>query len=213
MATILCYGDSNTYGTAPMADLSDGRRLPKSARWPNVMGAALGPGHDIIAEGLPGRTTTHDDPVEGAHLNGLSVVLAVLKSHAPLDIVIVKLGTNDLKERFSVTALDIALSISRLVTAIKTSQTGPEGASPKVLVLCPPPIFETGELGEMFRGGRAKSLALGPTLARIAAREGFAIAAASALAQVSPLDGIHYAPETQIALGQALAAEISALLA
>lgn len=203
--TILCYGDSNTFGTAPMADLTVDIRFGHDARWPSVMARALGAGFEVIAEGLPGRTTTHDDPVEGAHLNGLTVLPAVLMSHRPLDLVILKLGTNDLKPRFGVPALDIALSVARLARTVRQSTAGPDGAAPGVLVICPPPILEVGELGQMFRGGAAISRDLFPAFALVLAREGIPLVDAGRLIAASPVDGIHYAAEAQVALGLAMA--------
>ena len=67
MKRILCFGDSNTHGTAPMRDENDVVRFDAEKRWPGVLRAALGSGFDIVEEGHPGRTTVHDDPVEGAH--------------------------------------------------------------------------------------------------------------------------------------------------
>ena len=131
MRTLLLYGDSNTHGTMPMPmqGLGASGRFPRADRWPGRL-AQLLPGWEVIAEGHPGRTTLHDDPVEGAHRNGLTVLPAILESHRPVDVVLLMLGTNDLKARFSVTASDIALSLERLVRVIRASESGPgRGAS------------------------------------------------------------------------------------
>ena len=61
MGSILCYGDSNTHGTLPMAAPGLLERHPRGARWPEVMARLLGPEAEVIAEGLPGRTTVHED--------------------------------------------------------------------------------------------------------------------------------------------------------
>lgn len=97
MKTALCYGDSNTWGCVPMGSLSDDARHEEARRWPNVMQKALGADWRAIAEGLPGRTTVHDDPVEGGHLSGLAYLRPCLESHRPLDVVLLMLGTNDFK--------------------------------------------------------------------------------------------------------------------
>ena len=210
--TILCYGDSNTFGTMPMASLTDAGRFDHAHRWPSVMATALGPGIEVIAEGLPGRTTLHDDPIEGAHRNGLTVLPAILESHRPLDLVIVMLGSNDLKHRFSVTPADIAASVGRLATTIRTSTCGPNGAAPQVLVICPPPILEVGDLAAMFTGGAAKSQGLALAFAQMAARLSLPLLDAGGYIHSSPLDGIHFAPQTQITLGLAIAAKVQHLL-
>lgn len=97
MKTILCYGDSNTWGMVPMVSLTSSARHIQADRWPSSVQARLGASFQIIAEGLNGRTTVFDDPIDGAHENGRSYLLPFLESHAPSDAVIIILGTNDLK--------------------------------------------------------------------------------------------------------------------
>ena len=135
--TVLCFGDSNTHGTLAMRDGADRRRLGKADRWPSVMAEELGADWDVIAEGHPGRTTVFRDPIEGAHKSGLLALPTILESHRPLDLVIVILGTNDLKTRFGLTAHDIALGVQRLALEIRQSDSGPEGQPPQVLLAAP----------------------------------------------------------------------------
>ena len=118
MKTILCYGDSNTWGYDPQK----GGRYPKPIRWTSVLQETLGKNFDIIAEGLNGRTTVWDDPVEGEHRNGKKYLLPCLHTHKPIDLVILFLGSNDLKYRFSVTSEDIAKSVLSLVNIIKKAK-------------------------------------------------------------------------------------------
>jgi lysophospholipase L1-like esterase len=206
--TILCFGDSNTHGTKPMDTLDGNGRFGHEARWPSVMGKALGPGYEVIAEGHPGRTTVHDDPLEGPHRNGLRVLPALLESHKPLDLVIVKLGTNDLKYGFHMGPFDIAMTLDRLVRLIQGFGAGPDNGVPRILVVCPPPILEAGCLAEMFAGGAAKSHQLAPAVAAMAARRGVHFFDAGAHIAVSPLDGIHYEAADQVKLGLALAGAV-----
>jgi lysophospholipase L1-like esterase len=152
----------------------------------------------------------HDDPVEGAHRNGLSVLPALLESHRPLDLVLVMLGTNDLKQRFSVNACDIAHSLERLVRVIKGSEAGPGGRAPGVLLVAPPPIVETGCLAGMFAGGAAKSRRLAAEIRAVAARLDVPFLDAGEVVAVSPVDGIHYGAEANPALAEAFAAAITA---
>lgn len=207
--TLLCYGDSNTHGTMPMHSLGALGRFSRPHRWTTQLAAAL-PDWEVIAEGHPGRTTLHDDPIEGAHRNGLTVLPSVLESHRPVDVVLLMLGTNDLKERFSVNAGDIALSLERLVRVIRASGTGPMGGAPGVLVVAPPPILETGCLAEIFRGGAAKSRDLADRIGAMAARNGTAFVDAGQVVQVSPVDGVHYEAEAAPLLAQAFAAALRA---
>jgi lysophospholipase L1-like esterase len=145
----------------------------------------------------------HDDPVEGAHRNGLTVLLALLESHRPVDVVLLMLGTNDLKQRFAVNAGDIALSLERLVRVIQVSGCGPEGAAPGVLLVSPPPIVETGCLAGMFAGGAPKSQALAGEIRAAADRLGVPFLDAGQVVTVSPVDGIHYEAEANPALAKA----------
>jgi lysophospholipase L1-like esterase len=206
--TILCYGDSNTHGTMPMPDLGSMGRYDRQTRWPGQL-AALLPDWQVIEEGLPGRTTVHDDPIEGAHRNGLAVLPASLESHRPIDVVILMLGTNDLKQRFSVNALDIALSLEKLVLAIRGSGCGPDGAAPGVILVAPPPILEVQDLGVMFAGGQAKSHDLGPRLSALARALEVPFVDAGSLIGVSEIDGIHYDEPAMAALAQAFAQAVT----
>jgi lysophospholipase L1-like esterase len=209
MRTLLLYGDSNTHGTMAMPDFGSDGRFDRDERWAGRL-ARLLPDWEVIAEGHPGRTTVHDDPIEGAHRNGLRVLLAVLESHKPVDVVLLMLGTNDLKERFSVNAGDIALSLERLVRVIRTSETGPGGAAPGVLLVAPPPIEEVGALATMFAGGAAKSRGLGAEVKAAAERAGVSFLDAGRLIKVSPVDGIHYDADANPILAEAFAAAIRA---
>lgn len=205
--TILLFGDSNTHGTMPMPDLGFSGRFDREERWAGRL-ARLLPEWEVIAEGHPGRTTAHDDPVEGAHRNGLTVLPALLESHRPVDVVVLMLGTNDLKERFSVNAGDIALSLERLVRVILTSGAGPGRGAPGVLLVAPPPIEEVGCLAGMFAGGAAKSASLAVEIEAAAKRVGVPFLDAGTVVKVSPIDGIHYDAEANPALAEAFAAAI-----
>lgn len=203
--TLLCFGDSNTHGTCPMADFADRRRFAAEIRWPGVVAARLGAGWQVIEEGHPGRTTVHPDPVEGAHKNGLPAFVVALESHRPVDVVVIMVGTNDLKERYSVGAGDIALSLEKLIVAARASECGPGFAAPEILLVAPPPVEETGCLAEMFRGGAGKSRDLGQRIREIAARRAVAFFDAGTVVAASPIDGVHFAADGHAALGTALA--------
>ena len=99
MWEILCYGDSNTWGYNP----STKERYDRYERWTGILQFTLGDEYHVIEEGLNGRTTVWDEPIEGEYKNGKTYLVSCLESHKPLDLVIIMLGTNDLKKRFSVT--------------------------------------------------------------------------------------------------------------
>lgn len=208
MAVILCYGDSNTHGTAPLAMPGARDRHPKGSRWPDVLQAALGAEHEVISEGLPGRTTVHEDVVEGGCRNGAAVFPAVLHSHRPIDLLILMLGTNDLKTRFSVTAWEIARSVERLVTMARA-----EDVCERIMIVAPVPVREIGGLREAYVGAEARQVGLTEALAAVAARQGCAFFDAGLYAEVSPLDGVHMAAEGQIAIGRAIVQPVRDALA
>ncbi len=202
--TLVCFGDSNTHGTAPMRDFDDVRRFGPEERWTGLLAAALGADWQVHEEGLPGRTTVHADPIEGEHLCGLDAVPMVIGTHTPIDAMTVMLGTNDLKARFGVGAGDIAAGLERLVGAIDASSQGPGRNRPRILLIAPPPILEVGCLAEMFAGGAAKSQALGARIARAAARCGAAFLDAGDHIVSSPIDGIHFGADQHRGLANAI---------
>lgn len=211
-ATVLCFGDSNTFGMRAMRSAGDRSRYRSHARWPGQVAAALKPKVRVLCDGLPGRTTVHDDPVEGDHKNALRVLPAILESQWPLDVVVMMLGTNDLKTRFAVTPADIARSVERLLGVIAGSGTGPDGKAPKVLLIAPPPITETGWLAGHFAGGAAFSHHLGAAYAEVADRWGVGFLDANGVADVDPLDGVHMTEAGHAALGAAVAARVRTML-
>ena len=211
--TALCFGDSNTHGTLAMRHMGDRRRLDRDQRWPSVMAAALGDSWDIIAEGHPGRTSVFEDPIEGKHKSGLRVLHALLESHRPLDLVLIMLGTNDLKARFGLSASDIALGIQRLGQEVRRSDSGPDGAPPRVMLVAPVRVLEADCLADIFAGAKNKSTALPGHLAQIAASQDFGFADTNSVAQVDPVDGIHLSAESHAAIGAHVAKAVSDFMA
>jgi lysophospholipase L1-like esterase len=208
MRTLVLFGDSNTHGSMPSRALgADSGRFPREERWSGQL-ARLLPDWDVINEGLPGRTTLHDDPIEGAHRNGLAVLPSILETHRPVDVVLLMLGTNDLKQRFGLSAQDIALSAERLIRFIRAHGAGPGGSAPGVLLVAPPPIVETGCLAEMFAGGALKSRALAAEMEEVALRQNTPFLDAGRLVSVSDIDGIHYDEDANSVLAEAFAAAI-----
>ncbi len=137
---ILCFGDSNTHGyCADPNDCADhGNRFNENERWTCLLQKHLGDGYLVIEEGLGGRTTCFTDPLHEG-MSGLDYINPCLMSHEPVDLLIIMLGTNDSKDRFHVTAKEIAIAMGRLVDKAKaTACWGDHG--PNILVVCPPPI-------------------------------------------------------------------------
>ncbi|MDL1901059.1 hydrolase [Anaerolineae bacterium CFX9] len=211
MKTILLFGDSNTWGFTPIT----AERYDAHTRWGGVCRDVLGSGYHVIEEGLGGRTTTFDDPVEGGETrNGLKYLIPCLDSHRPLDLVAIMLGTNNLKQRFALSASDIALSAGRLVDAVLMSGAGPNGHAPHMLLICPPPVAPLAgtpfEL--MFEGAEAKSRQLSAHYQQIAALKGINFFDAGSVVTSSRLDAIHLDADQQITLGGSVALVIRKIL-
>ncbi len=209
MATIVCFGDSNTWGYDP----ADGGRYPAGDRWVGVLASALEakrPGaFSVIAEGQNGRTTLWDDPIEGPK-NGSLYLPPCLESHKPVDLLVIMLGTNDLKHRFGLSAWDIAHGAGRLVEMALASDFGPAGRPPRVLLVAPPPVGRLSNFAGMFEGAPEKSKGLGEAFAAVAAALGCDLIDAGRIVRSSDKDGIHFDPEGHRALGKAVAERIVA---
>jgi lysophospholipase L1-like esterase len=137
MKTVLCYGDSNTYGFNP----SNGLRYPKEVRWTGRLQQLLGEAYSVIEEGCNGRTTIFEDPVEGWK-KGLDYLRPCLNTHKPVDVVILMLGTNDLKELFGASASDAAGGAKMLVEVIQEFTKEKQGFVPEIILVSPPRIEE-----------------------------------------------------------------------
>ncbi|MCA0272513.1 MAG: SGNH/GDSL hydrolase family protein [Proteobacteria bacterium] len=207
MPTVLLYGDSNTFGTPPMASLGEDRRFDAATRWPGVVRAALGPEVTVIAEGHPGRTTVHDDPVEGAHRNGLTILPAIIESHRPVDLAVLMLGTNDHKNRFALNGFDIASGALRLIEEMQASRH-----VKRILWICPPPPLERGCLAEMFEGAEARGRSVAGHMKAMAAELGVSFIDAGEIIAVDPLDGVHLNESAHATLGSAVAARLKEML-
>jgi len=210
--TILCYGDSNTWGAVPQPQRGDGGRFAPDVRWPGVMRAALGAGYAVIEEGLNGRTTCIDDPVEGARKNGATFLPVALETHYPLDLVIIKLGTNDLKTRFSMQAIDIGFGAGRLADIALRSPFGLGGNPPMVLLVSPAPLAKLSWFAEMFEGATEKSQRIAAEIEVNARERGAFFFDAGSVIRSSDGDGIHLDPDAHETLGKALAERVRTLL-
>ena len=207
MYVVLCYGDSNTHGR----DAVSKGRLERNVRWPGVLQRLLGNAYHVIEEGLNGRTTVWDDPVRGERKrNGSFYLLPCLESHAPIDLVVLMLGTNDCKARYAVTAYDIGQSVGYLVELIQKSGTG-RGGAPDILLLAPPPLGKLDEWAETFSGGVEKSAQLAKHYKRIAEQYGCSFLDTAEIIRSSRIDGLHIDPEDHERLAETLAGRIKTM--
>ncbi|HEX3017115.1 MAG TPA: SGNH/GDSL hydrolase family protein [Caproicibacter sp.] len=202
MKNVLCYGDSNTYGVNPF----DGGRWPKEVRWPGVLQKGLGNEINIIEEGLGGRTTVWDDPLAEGR-NGRKTLTMLLDSHKPLDLIIIMLGTNDLKERFQALPEDIACGVGQLASVIRSHFSIDTCSEPEILLVSPIHLGKDVE-HSVYSGFRnsavKKSELLAPLIQKQAELYGCLFFDASLVAAPNKADMLHMDEKNHAALATAI---------
>lgn len=211
MRSVLCFGDSNTFGYDPQGVASGTRfRYPVDVRWPGVLQGLLGPDWRIVEEGLCGRTTVHRDPFEGG-LCGLDELPVALASAQPIDCIVLMLGTNDMKTCFNLAANDIARGVESLVLAIKRFPWAVGCWEPMILVVSPPHIGE-GVRNVVLSSFGEHSVRVSHEVAEayrvVADEQGCAYLDASKVCEPSPIDHIHMTPQGHGELARAVAKAI-----
>jgi len=212
--TVLCFGDSLTWGFDPRG----GERFVRygyAERWTRRLQDALGSSYHVIEAGLNGRTTVFDDPVIGG-MSGLAVLPIMLKMHMPLDLLVIMLGSNDIKTRFNVNGDEIARCLGRLLDAVAKSNCGLGGKAPQTLVLVPPVMGDVGGtwLAPTYDSdhSRAASPRLRETYPVIAGAFGAHCFDINQVVGPGRIDGIHFDPDALQPVAAALAGTIRALL-
>jgi len=210
MKTVLCYGDSLTWGY----DAETVSRHALADRWPSVLQAALGSGVNVIAEGLNGRTTAFDDYLADADRNGVRLLPTLLATHTPVDLVIIMLGANDMKPFISGYAYGSKQGMERLVDIARRHVDVFAAIPPQVLVVSPPPQSATADadFAAMFDGGIAESRKLAGLYREVADANGCGFFDAGTVAATTPLDGVHLDAANTRAIGTALAPIVRQML-
>lgn len=202
MRTILCYGDSNTWGFDPEAD---GRR-PWESRWTGCLQRLLGDGYRVVEEGLNGRTTSWDDPL-WRDRNGRAMLGALLESHSPVDMLVLMLGTQDLKHRFGLSAYDIARGTQSLVQDSWQSDFPPR----RILWICPPRLVTLrAAWAAEFQGAGEKSARLVHYSEPLAREAGALFLEAATVVSGDTSDGVHLSGAEHQALAAAVAERVLA---
>ena len=197
MRRILCFGDSNTYGYAP-----DGQRYEADSIWPGIMGKLLGDRFEVIADGKNGRTIAFDDPyIEGC--NGMLDIEASLEANAPLDLVVLMLGTNDLKKYFDATPAQIAQNLKTMCELIQ------QKTDAKILIASPMLLGDEIEFSPTLslEFGRAQidySFDFAPQFSKVAQEVGAGFIDLAVVAVSSGADCLHLMPEEHQQIGAAM---------
>jgi lysophospholipase L1-like esterase len=219
---ILCFGDSNTFGTClrepdavgtPTPD-PDYIRLHADRRWTGVLQGLLGDGYDVLEEGLNGRTTDMDE--EGRPgLDGRAFFVPCLLSHRPLDVVVVMLGGNDLKPSYRRTPAAIAAALGGYVDDVAEHATDRRGRVPLTVLVGPTVVDDAAPrfrdlVGENFDPGHsARSRELAAEIQRVARERGVIYVDAAQVASPGD-DGIHLSVASHARLAELVATTVAA---
>ena len=210
MITVLAYGDSNTYGYNPRTGL----RYPEDIRWTGLLSSHLGNGYRVIEEGCNGRTTIYDDPIDGWK-NGLNYLKPCLHSHKPVDIVVMMLGTNDLKSVFGLSAQQIAEGAGVLVNTIQTFTLEKYGCQPKIVLISPPEIgygiCSSPFYGSFMEDAIDRSRQFPRYYREVAKRYGCVYLNAAEWIEPSKVDSLHLDPEAHRILAERLSEVIKGM--
>lgn len=210
MKYILCYGDSNTWGCVP----EKFTRYDFNVRWPGYMKNILGEDYHVYENGLNGRTTVFEDSIEEGR-NGRANFEVTLMQNAPIDLLIIMLGTNDVKNRFSKDPWDIGWGLDLLIALVKKSGCGPGGSDPKILVTSP--VHLNSDWGNSLHytvfseESIEKSKQLSKVFQIIAKRNGCYFIDASHYACPCG-DGVHITEEGHANLGKAMAEKVKEII-
>ena len=209
MKHILCFGDSNTFGSHPL-----GGRHPYEERYTGRLQMALGPGYRVIEEGLGGRTTVFADEIELGRC-GREALPVCLSSHSPLDLVIIMLGTNDLKARLGLTDWDLGKAMTQLLQIVDTHPYAPHYKKPQVLLVSPieigPLVAERG-FGCFTAEASERSKRFAAIYEAAAAEMGVHFLNAALFARPSQEDHLHMDSAGHAALAAALEKKIRQIL-
>lgn len=201
MRQVLCFGDSNTFGTNP-----EGGRHGREERWPGVLQRLLGPEWYVIEEGMGGRTTVWNDPLEPNRC-GLAALPIALQSHKPLDLVIVVLGTNDCKAHYNASPRVIAKGAEEICKAIKRFDYGDWAGVPQILLISPihidPGVENTGFVS-FDASAPEKSRALAPLYRKTAEELGCLFLDGAEYAVPSQTDHLHMDAENHRRFAEAV---------
>lgn len=209
MKSILAFGDSLTWGFEAGAF----KRHAFESRWPNALAAGLKNAR-VIEEGMNGRTTVFPDPTCEAERNGAVALPMLLCTHQPLDLVMIMLGTNDIKYANRCTAFDSAMGMERLIKLVKTHDWVADMPKPQILIMSPPALCKTNDewFNELWGHAVEESKHFAKHYKRVAEEQGVHFFDAGSVAKTDPTDGGHMTAVETRKLGEALVPVVGKIL-
>lgn len=204
--TIVCYGDSNTWGSIPRKS-GDHERYPRSVRWTGVLQNLLGDDYEVVGEGVMGRTLVADSPGK-AFRTGINHLVSILKTHEPVHLIIIMLGTNETKARYNLKPADVAKHLEQTIQLIRA-----EDANIKILVVCPPAPVDSkeGKIREDMKDAPEFFRAYSKLYKELATANGCMYLNANDYVQCSLIDGYHMDPDAHKKLAEVLSEKIKNL--
>ncbi|MEM9242968.1 MAG: SGNH/GDSL hydrolase family protein [Pseudomonadota bacterium] len=210
MINVLCYGDSITWGYNPEIM----GRFDYKDRWTGILQHTLGDPYRIIESGLNGRTTVFEDVFTpyGKFGVGVNTLPMVLDTHAPVDLVVLMLGTNDLQPHRSADAKMAARGCRKCIEEIIKSMAGKEQKAPRILLMAPPVLKQPrGMMSAIFSHDVAESQQFAAYYQLLAQVHGIEFLDTSQYVESSDVDGVHLDKQGNYALGLAVADKIKSL--
>jgi lysophospholipase L1-like esterase len=204
---VLCYGDSYTWGYVPATDHD---RFPVDIRWTGILQKELGGGYEIIEEGLNSRTLNSEDTRKGKEgRNGKEYLIPCLDTHDPIDVVILLLGTNELKDSFSASIDEIGVIIVKdYIEVILNRESQFRNTTPKVILVSPPILDLSRKYAqERYSKSSLKNKKLGVLYSEIAGQYNCDFVDSAKFTKVGE-DGVHIDKESHKSLGIVLATRI-----
>ena len=207
MKSIVCFGDSITYGHNPL----NGERLPETVRWTCLLQGILGDSFKVIEEGLNGRTTVFDDPNDDWK-NGVDYIKGILCTHRPVDYLVIMLGTNDMKTVYNASLDAISEGLNEIVKKAESVMNIKQGYVPKILIVSPPeitPDILTGPFRDSFNEvSIEKSRHIAEYYKKVADKHGCMFLDAKLYIKPSVEDGLHLGPDGHKGLAEIIAKTI-----
>ena len=192
MKNILCFGDSNTWGYDPETQT----RFSKNIRWTGVLQKLLGTNFNVIEEGLNGRTTNvnekeeHDLGYSRAYRSAMDLLSILIETNSPLDLIVVMLGTNDLKTNFNQSADMIAKNMRLVCESIISNDYF---QSKSIILVAPTHINENSpNLLDSFVGTTSASKSFSNSYKKISDDLGLFFLDASESVITNEIDGLHW---------------------
>ena len=211
MKNILCFGDSNTWGYDP----STQTRFPKNIRWTGVLQKLLGSNFNVIEEGLNGRTTNVDEREDHglgyfrANRSAMDLLSVTIETNSPIDLIIVMLGTNDLKTNFKQSSELIAQNMKSVCELIIKNEYF---LSKSIILVAPTQINEKSpNLLDSFIGTKKISQSFSSTYKKISDDLNLQFLDASKYVETNEIDGLHWDENQHANFAKAVFEKINSL--